>query len=158
MKTNDIDFTHLKFVRIFDPVHIPNELVEQIRDRKFSVQKFYDYQSMVCVSQSPDGVILNPLNLLFVIINEVKKVVGFFWAVVSPLSEDLVINTFSMSKEYWCKGEAVKLVEEKAKEILKESGLNRVYWVTNYPKHSERYGFRRSKGVLMEYNLEVENG
>lgn len=156
--SNEIDFEKLRFVRIFDPIHIPVELVEQIRDRKFTVERFYEYQKIVCLSTTPEGVVLNPLNLLFVIVNEENLVKGFLWAVVSPLSQDLVINTFSMHKDYWCKGEAVRLVEAKAKEILKEANLNRVYWITNYPKHSEKYGFKRSKGVLMEYNQEEKNG
>jgi N-acetylglutamate synthase-like GNAT family acetyltransferase len=158
LKTNLVDFSKLQFIRIFDPVHIPVELVEQVRDRKFSVEKFYEYQSIVCVSKTEHGMVLNPLNLLFVIVNEKKKVIGFLWAVVAPLSQDLVINTFSMHKDYWGKGEAVDLATKKCKEILKESGLNRVYWITNYPKHSERYGFKRAKGVLMEYNIGEENG
>ena len=158
-KSTFIDFSKLKFVRIFDPIHIPKDLVEQVRDRKYSVEKFYEYQSIVCLSKTENGMIINPLNLLFAIVNEAKKVVGFLWAVVSPLSHDLVINTFSMNKEYWDKGQAVTLVTERCKEILKESGLSRVYWITNYPKHSERYGFKRAKGVLMEYNLgEDDNG
>lgn len=158
MKTNDVDFTKLKFIRIFDPVHIPVELVEQVRDKKFTVDGFYKYQSIVCVHQTEQGTMINPLNLLFVIVNEKKKVVGFLWAVVSPLSQDLVINTFSMNKDYWGKGEAVHLITEKCKELLKESGLKRVYWITNYPKHSERYGFKRAKGVLMEFNIGESNG
>lgn len=158
MKNKEIDFTKLEFVRIFDPIHIPKELVQQVRDRKYSVEKFYEYQKIVCVSKQPQGVVLNPLNLLFVIINEQKKVVGFLWAVISPLSQELIINTFSMNKEYWLKGAAVKIIESKCKEILKESGLKAIYWITNYPKHSERFGFKRSKGVLMEYKLGEENG
>lgn len=158
MKTNKIDFRKLKFIRIFDPGHIPTDLVEQVRDRKFSVEKFYEYLSIVSVSKTEHGIIVNPLNLLFVIVNEKTKVVGFLWAIVSPLSQDLIINTFSMNKDYWGKGQAVELISNKCSEILKDSGLNRVYWITNYPKHSERYGFKRSKGVLMEYNLGVEDG
>lgn len=153
-----MDVSKLKFVRIFDPVHIPVELVEQVRDRKYSVEKFYDYQSIVCLSKTENGIVINPLNLLFVIVNEAKKVVGFLWAVISPLTQDLVINNFSMHKDYWGKGKAVELIQGKCKEILQQSGLNRIYWITNYPKHSERYGFNRSKGVLMEYNLGAENG
>lgn len=158
MKTNSLDFSKLKFIRIFDPSHIPVELVQQVRDRKFSVEKFYEYQSIVCVSKTEHGMVVNPLNLLFVIANEKTKVVGFLWAVVSPLSQDLVINTFSMNKDYWGKGDAVTLVTNKCKEILKEANLSRVYWITNYPKHSERYGFKRAKGVLMEFNLGGEDG
>jgi hypothetical protein len=158
LKTLNTDFSKLQFIRIFDPIHIPKELIEQVRDRKFTVENFYKYQSIVCITQTSNGNMINPLNLLFVIVNESKKVIGFLWAIVAPLSQELVINTFSMSKEYWGKGQAVELVTDKCKEIMKEAGLSRVYWISNYPKHSERYGFKRSKGVLMEYNLGDENG
>ena len=52
---------------------------------------------------------------------------------------------------------AVKLLSCKAKEILKECKLDRIVWFTNYPKHSEHYGFKRCRSVLMEYT-EVESG
>lgn len=158
MKTNLVDFSELQFIRIFDPIHIPRELVDQVRDKRFTTENFYKYQKIVCISSNDDGNFVNPLNLLFVIVNELKKVVGFLWATMSSLSHDLVINTFSMHKDYWCKGQAVGLVENKCKEIMEGAGIERVYWISNYPKHSERYGFKRSKGVLMEYNKGESNG
>lgn len=141
----------LRFIRIIDPVHIPRHLVEQVRDRDFTVDKFYDYQRMVCVETTPNGIRANPLNLLFVIVDEGNVVQGFLWAVVDPLCNYLLINTFSMEKEYWGGGRAVKLLERKAKEIMSGAQLTKGYWITNYPKHSERYGFKRSKSILMEY-------
>lgn len=154
----DDEFKNLNFIRIFDPIHIPRELVDQVRDKKYTTEKFYEYQKMVCINQTNDGIVINPLNLLFVIANESKKVVGFLWATMSPLSQDLIINTFSMLKPYWHKGRAVKLLEDKCKEIMEGAGIPRVFWISNYPKHSERYGFKRSKGVLMEYKLGENNG
>lgn len=153
MKTKEIDFEKLQFIRIFDPVHIPRELIDQVRDKKFSTDIFYKYQSIVCISETTQGKVINPLNLLFVIVNEAKKVIGFLWALVTPLTSELVINTFSMNKEYWGNGKAVELLVNKCKEIMTEANLQTVYWITNYPKHSERHGFKRSKGVLMEYKL-----
>jgi N-acetylglutamate synthase-like GNAT family acetyltransferase len=132
--------------------------VEQIRDRKFEVDKFYEYQKIICLSQTEQGVMVNPLNLLFVIANESNHVKGFLWCSISPLTNELVINSFSMHKDYWCKGGAVQLVESKVKELMKEINLNRVLWITNYPRHSEKFGFKRAKGVLMEYQEEEEDG
>jgi len=146
-----MDIDKLRFIRIIDPVHIPRHLVEQVRDKDFTVDRFYDYQRLVCVENLNGAIKANPLNLLFVIVDEGNKVQGFMWAVVDPLCNYLCINTFSMESEYWGAGKAVHLLERKAKEIMEGANLSKIYWITNHPKHSERYGFKRSKSVLMEY-------
>ena len=152
-------------MRIFTPDHIPEYLIDQVRDKDFTTQQFYDFQKICCIRQTEDGPILNPLNFLYVLANKRKEPKGFLWGQVDPLSKDFVIQTYSVDKEYWGNGKAVKLLQEKIKEILKECSLNKVFWITNFPKHSEKYGFKRSKGVLMEYkekedgrNIEAETG
>ena len=152
---NKID--DLKWIRIFTPSHIPKYLVEQVRDRDFSVEDFYKYHEVNCTIPSKDGnVKLNPFSHLYVLANTENEVKGMLWFGVDPLSKDIIIQTFSMDKEYWNKGIAVKKLSDHIKEIRKKANLNKIYWVTNYPKHSERNGFTRSKNVLMEYNEENE--
>ena len=147
----------LRWVRAFSPDLIPQYLIDQVRDRDYSVEDFYKYQNMNCLVQGPEGSTLNPFNHLYVLANPENMVKGFLWFVIDPLSKDVIINTFSMDKEYWGKGEAVKMLSEHVKEIQNKLKLKKVYWLTNYPKHSERHGFRRSKSVLMEYQ-EVSDG
>ena len=147
----------LKWIRVFTPSHIPTYLVEQIRDRDFTIEDFYKYHEVNCTVPSPDGnVKLNPFSHLYVLANEENQVKGMLWFCVDPLAKDLIIQTFSMDKEYWMKGIAVKKLAKHIKEIRKKGNLNKIYWVTNYPKHSERNGFKRAKAVLMEYNEENE--
>jgi hypothetical protein len=146
----------LRWVRVFTPDHIPKYLVEQVRDRDFSIEDFYKYQEINCTRPSPDGMKLNPLSHLYVLVDPENIVKGFLWFVVDALSKDLVIQTFSVDKEYWYKGKAVSKLSNHIKEIRKKANLNKIYWITNYPKHSERYGFKRSKGVLMEYTEEKD--
>ena len=141
----------LEWVRIFDPVHIPRYLIEQIKDRNYSVDRFYQYLKIVCVEKQNGHVVLNPLNLLYVLVDKQKIVKGVFWGVIDTLGNSLVIQTFSMDDEYWGLGKAIKILENKAKEIQEGAQLDRVYWVTRCPKHSEKYGFKRSKKILMEY-------
>lgn len=148
LKTND---KPLNWVRIFDPIHIPRELVEQIKDRAFDTDKFYKFQKAACIEQVGDKIVLNPLNLLFVLTNDEKLVKGFCWMVVDPLSDALVINSFSMNPEYWGNGKAVKMLEKKAKEIQEGANLKKVYWITRCPRHSQKFGFKISKHTLMEY-------
>lgn len=153
MKNSD----DLRWVRVFSPIHIPKYLVEQVRDRDYTVPDFYKYQELNCLIDGKDGPTLNPFNHLYVLVDEGNIVKGFLWFVVDPLSKDIIINTFSMDKEYWCSGKAVKKLSDHVKEILKKLKLKKVYWITNYPKHSERHGFKRSRSVLMEYQ-EVKDG
>lgn len=145
------DATELKWVRIFDPVHIPREYVEQIKERQFSTDKFFALQKSACVNEINGNLILNPFNLLFVLADGGNIVKGFCWMVVDQLSNALIINTFSIDKEYWGNGKAVQSLESKAKHLQEGAKLDRIYWITRCPKHSERHGFKRSKHVLMEY-------
>jgi hypothetical protein len=146
LKIND-----LKWVRIFDPIHIPRQYVEQIKDRKFDVDKFYAFQKQVCTQEIDGRIVLNPLNLLYVLVDEKNVTKGFCWMFVDELCDSLIINSFSMDKEYWGAGKVVKLLQDKALEIKEGAQLKSIFWITRCPKHSEKYGFKKSKHVLMEY-------
>ena len=147
-----------RWIRLFSPVHIPKYLVEQVKDRDFTIDDFYKYQEINCTIQVNGGVKLNPLNHLYGLVDENNFVKGFLWFVVDSLSKAACIQTYSVDRELWGKGRAMRWVEELVKEISEKQKIEKIYWVTNYPKHSERYGFRRSKSVLMEFKPEVTNG
>jgi N-acetylglutamate synthase-like GNAT family acetyltransferase len=152
---NKID--DLKWIRIFTPSHIPKYLIEQVRDRDFTVEDFYKYHEINCTIPSKDGSLkLNPFSHLYVLGNEENEVKGVLWFCIDPLTKDIVVQTFSMDKDYWMKGIAVKKLANHIKDIRKKGNLKKIYWITNYPKHSERNGFKRAKAVLMEYNEERE--
>lgn len=158
MLDNNLKIEDLEWIRIFDPIHIPRYLIEQVRDRDWTVERFYQYQKTINLQKEGNNIVINPMNLLFVLADKEKAVQGFMWSAVDVLSNCLVINTFSIDKKYWCQGKAVSVVESKAKEIARGAKLSKIYWITNYPKHSEKHGFKRSKSILMEYNMEEENG
>jgi len=146
----------LRWVRIFTPDHIPKYLIEQVRDRDYSVDEFFRYHQINSMVQTEDGIKLNPFSHLYVLANKNNEVKGMLWFSVDPLSKDILIQTFSVDKEYWYKGEAVKKLAEHIKEIREKAKLNKIYWITNYEKHSMRYGFKRSKSILMEYDPQKE--
>lgn len=154
-KKHEID--ELRWVRLFSPIHIPLYLVDQVRDRDYTVEDFMRYQEINCLVQKKEGPTLNPFNHLYALVDPENAVKGFLWFVIDSLSKDVVINTFSMDKAYWGKGAAVKRLSDHVKEIMKKLKLKKVYWLTNYPKHSERHGFKRSRSVLMEFT-EGKNG
>ena len=148
----------LRWVRVFTPVHIPTYLVEQVRDRDYSVDDFYKYQEQSCLRMTKEGPTLNPLNHLYILANDENMTKGFVWFTIDSLSKDICINTFSMDKEYWVQGRAVEKLADFIKEVRVKARLNKVYWITNYPKHSERHGFKRSKSVLMEFTEDITHG
>lgn len=152
------EFDKLRWIRVFTPDLIPRYLVEQIKDREYTTESFYKFHEANCMVNTEHGRILNPLNHLYVIADEEKKIKGYLWFVIDPMTSDLVINTFSIDKKYWYKGKAVQFLVEHVKKLLKELKLNKVFWVTKHPKHSERYGFKRSRHVLMEYQQEKDDG
>ena len=147
----------LRWVRVFTPTHIPHYLIEQVRNRDYSVEEFFKYHQINCMTQGEKGIVLNPFNHLYVLADKENIVKGMLWFSVDPLSKDILIQTFSMDKEFWGKGQAVKKLAEHIKEIRIKANLNKIYWVTDYPKHSERYGFKRSKSTLMEYDPKKED-
>ena len=147
----------LRFVRAMSPDIVPHYLIEQVRDRSYSVEDFFKYQQINCMSQTADGFKINPFNHLYVLADPENIVKGVLWMVIDPLSKDIVIQTYSIDKEYWNKGYAVKKIADHVKEIVVKAKLNKIYWVTNYEKHSMRYGFKRSKSILMEYDFKAES-
>jgi len=142
----------LRWIRVFTPDHVPRYLIEQVRDRDYSVEEFFQYHQINCLTQSNKELTLNPFSHLYVLADKENMIKGVLWFSIDPLSKDILIQTFSVDKEYWGKGLAVKMLAEHIKKIRKKGNLNKIYWVTNYPKHSERYDFKRSKAVLMEYD------
>jgi hypothetical protein len=146
----------LRWVRVFTPTHIPTYLVEQIRDRDYSIEEFYKYHEVNCLRQTEEGPTLNPFSHLYILADKVNMVKGFVWFVIDPLTKDIIIQNFSMHKDYWFKGKAVSKLSKHIKDIRKKGKLNKIYWITNYPKHSEKHGFKRSKGILMEYQEEED--
>jgi len=151
LKNNDKSIENLKWVRIFDPVHIPKEYIDQIKHKEFTSEKFYEFISSISLISNENGLVLNPLNLLFVLVDDNNRTKGVLWMVIDSLANALVINTFSIDKDYWGNGAAVNLLKEKAIETKEKENLSKIYWITRSPKHSEKFGFKRSKQTLMEY-------
>lgn len=152
MKHNPKSIESLKWVRIFDPIHIPREYIDQIKHKEFSTSRFYEFVGDICLISKENELILNPINLLFVLVDDNNRTKGVLWMVIDNLANALVINTFSVDKEYWGNGAAVNFLKAKAIETKEKENLSKIYWITRSPKHSEKFGFKRSKNVLMEYS------
>jgi N-acetylglutamate synthase-like GNAT family acetyltransferase len=134
----------LKFVKLKMPRLIPLELIESVKGRTFSSEQFYKYQEDQIKYE-------NPGNLLYALIDDAKKIQGYLWAEISQLDGSMFVNTFSIKKEFWGKGEAIPKVCEFLKSLKAEFGAERVFWITTNEKFFAKQGFKRSKNVLMEF-------
>ena len=133
----------LEFVRLKIPCLIPLKLIEAVKGRTFTPEQFICYQE-----QQVD----NPGNFLYALIDEQRKIHGYLWAELNILDNTLFINTFSISKEYWGKGEGIKKAIDFIKVLKEKTQSPRVVWITTNEKFFAKHGFKRSKNCLMEYN------
>jgi N-acetylglutamate synthase-like GNAT family acetyltransferase len=137
-KLEDLEFVRLKIPRL-----IPLTLIESVKGRTFTPEQFYNYQEMQ---------VDNPFNYLRVLIGKDKKIQGFLWCEKNALDGSLFVNTFSISKDYWGKGEAMKAAIGYVGKIKDETNAPHVFWVSTNSKFFKKHGFKESKNVLMEYN------
>jgi len=157
MSDKEKKIEELKWVRLLSPVHIPRYLIDQVRDKNYDTDDFIKYQELNCLVADNQGFKVNPFNHLYALVDNGNLVKGFLWFVIEPLTKDLLVNTFSMDKEYWFGGYAMKKASDHIKDLMKKMKIKKCFWSTNYPKHSERQGFKRSRSVLMEYALDENN-
>lgn len=142
-----VKFEDLKFLRIVEPINvllIPKELIEEVKGRTFTLEQFYHYQCLQIENK-------NPSNFLYILVDDKKKIHGFLWAEINGMDGSLFINTFSVAKEYWGKGQAIPFVIEFLKELKRRVGAQRVFWISTNEKFFLKKGFKKSKNVLLEY-------
>ncbi len=145
MATEEKEISALQFVKLKLPRLIPLELIEAVKGRTFTPEQFYGYQERQCD---------NPFNFLYALIDEGKKIHGYFWAEMNSLDQSLFVNTFSISREYWGKGKAIPMVIEFLAKLKDKVKPSRIFWVTTNERFFLKHGFKRSKNCLMEYNLD----
>ena len=143
---------NLRWVRLLCPSHIPAQLVQQVKERNYSVEDFYLWHEAHCLSEEPDQ-IFNPLNHLYGLMQGPPdpKMVGFIWFTIDPLTKSMWVHTFSINSDLWNKGKAIELAQEILLKVKEGAKLKQVFWISTHPQYHEKYGFKRSKSVLMEY-------
>jgi hypothetical protein len=140
---NEIDFVKIKIpenVRL-----IPKDLIESVKGRTFTPEQFYKYQEIQIAQDSP-------ANLLYVLISKEKQIEGFLWIEISQLDFSMFVNTFSVNKKYWYKGQAMPKVLAFIRKLKNKTKCLRVFWISTNAKFFEKHGLKRSKNILLEYN------
>lgn len=139
----------LSFVRLRIPSLIPIELIEGVKGRTFTPEQFYDYQEMQVDNQN---------NHLYVLVDKSSKIHGYLWAEQNSLDASLFVNTFSITKRFWGKGEAIGKAVDFLHILKDKTKAPRVFWCSSNEKFFLKHGFKRSKISLMEYKDEVSIG
>lgn len=132
---------NLTFVPVTEPRLIPRHLLEQIKNRDWSVDKWYQLQEAMKGEMT---------NLLFAAVDDEYKIRGFLWMIFDPFTETLVVNNFSLERAYQGGGVPMRFVRGFVRKIMKDLSVTKTVWLTDKPGVFERYGFKRSKNVLME--------
>ena len=135
----------LTFVRLKIPRLIPVDLILSVKGRTFTPEQFYLFQ---------EAQVDNPFNYLFVLVDEDRKIHGYLWCEQNVLDGTLFVNTFSICKEFWGKGEAIHKVIPFLETLKENTKAPRVLWCTTNEKFFIKHGFKPSKIKLLEYNEE----
>jgi hypothetical protein len=133
-------FNNLKFIRIFDLNLIPRDLIEQVKNTELNTDLLY---------QIGDNVTSSPFTLLYAISNEESGVVGVLWASVAVIEDTLWGQMASVRKEYQ-DGTIIPAMMDFLQKIRGELGLGHLKCITTRPRALERYGWKRSKNIIME--------
>jgi len=141
----NIDLSQLEFVRLKIPRLIPRELIESVKGRTFSPEKFYEYQELQ---------VDNPYNFLYAVVDLSKKIHGYLWAESNLLDGTLFINTFSIDKQFWGKGKGIEKAVQFLRILKEKVNAPKIFWMTTNEKFFAKHGFKRSKISLMEYTEE----
>lgn len=151
MVAKNIDIDDLKFVRVGRFDYIPRYLFEQINELDSeAIDRIYQLGPMF--SQSP-------LTLLYVLVDEVKKIKGVLWGMVDVIEGVIYVKVFSVDKEYQSPD---GLIIEKAVDYIlsltEGSKLKKeIQFQTTHPNAYEKAGAKRSKYTLMEFTDDYKN-
>lgn len=148
------DAESLKLVRVIEPSLIPKDLIEQIKNKSFSVQEFYDNNSQESFLFDGENYTINPLNHLYAIVDGDNKINGVLWCTID--GQECNVNIFSIERKYWNKGEAFPMILKKMDEIFASLGIKNYKVITSNTGVYEKAGFKKSPQIIM--TLEVKNG
>lgn len=130
----------------FQKIHheeIPFHLIEQVKPRTWSVERYQDFLTLL------DG---SPLVIIFGIFKR-EELIGFTFLDINLLEQLLYVSTLSIEKTYKNDGSTLKAIMILFKKFLNECKLKKIQFSTNRPTLFLKLGLKKSKEILME--LEV---
>lgn len=133
------NFDNLEFMRITDPTlirFIPRDLLEQIKDISFDIDRFYATASAF----------MGPATFMYLLVEDQTNIKGFLWFFVNVLDSTAHVNTLTIDKEYQG-SDAIRKTAEFIKEL---GGKLKIQITTSRPQVFEKAGFEKSNSFIME--------
>lgn len=129
----------LRVSRVTDPYLIPRRLIEQIDQRKYTVDEYYKSKSALQGS------------ILEVFLDYESEIIGFVDYSINELEKEIYINILSIDREYQCDNATLPLIIETFKKLADQLGFT-VVWHSYKPSYFIKHGFSLAKGALLEYS------
>ncbi len=127
-----------EFIRITDLERIPRYLFEQVKDRSWSIERFYRLLPSFLAVESHR----------FWAVENNGEVVGVLWAVIDVLSEKLNVIVYSVNKDYQNSlGVALEFLRKTARELKLKQKIN---WVTAEPEKIKEIGGQIPGTIMLE--------
>ena len=131
--------------RIFDANLIPRRLVEDDKERDFSVEEFY---------QVMPHYLSSPQTHVFLILSADREVIGYLWHDLNILGGEAFINTLSIDKRYRNGGQVLKEIFDIFKGSFYKAGIKKVKILSSRARRFEQMGFKRAPQVYLELDLQ----
>jgi N-acetylglutamate synthase-like GNAT family acetyltransferase len=131
----------LTIIPVPDARLVPRYLLEQVKDRRWTVDEWYQHQ--IDLKGVPENIVLS-------MINKKNEIVGIVWLTIDGFEKYVHINTLSVDKRYQSKSKLIKFVTKYIRDLAKALKLSLVGWTARRTKALERYGFEESEFKIME--------
>ena len=131
----------LSIIPVPYPRLIPKYLLDQVKDRTWTTEAWYDHQTELIGVDS---------NIVLAFIDRNHEIKGFIWLTIDNFDGYVYINTLSVDPQYQRKSKLINFVTRYIRELAKALGIERVLWSAKRAKALTRYGFQESEYRLME--------
>lgn len=156
----DLKFLRLIIAEAFNA--IPRALFESIKELDSdTIDRIYansaDIMTIPVVDQK--GVVVGrlpaPSVWIAIMLDIAKEVKGFVWMEFDVIEQRVFVQACAVAKEY--QGEVIQNVVDYIRSLqISEEMKNNIQFATTRPKAYEKFGWERSKRVLMELRNEPE--
>jgi|GEM_PF-1609393 len=163
------DISELKFIRVIDP-SVFNILVGSCRQLFRNIEDMDDEKidvlckfssSILTTTVIENGRLLripNPLVHIVALVDDDNKFRGFLWAGIDIVEKHIFVHAFSLDKKYQSSAQAASdaVIKYLTELPISEEYKQKILTATLRPKGYERCGWKRSKKVLMEYEVKKD--
>ena len=149
-------FEELEFFRLRPNKDDPNpgKIFKVIPRYLFEQIEAADDETIERIRLAGQIAIQNPTTLIYILIDGANIIKGILWCCVNLIDAALFVKVFSVDKEY--QGGSLKAATDFLIEQIKDSKVTRLECYSMRPKSAERSGWKKSKQIHLEYEVDHE--